>query len=124
MGRMRTVSELNGKKLWTLFDSGSRNTYIAKAAAKGLRRERLSVARKAMLGGESHPIKEVCHLDIEIEGHSVDTLARVIDDIGQEDGKPIDILFGALSMQEWGIHLDVPKERLDWTHYTKEFVEF
>ena len=110
MGRVRTFSKLNGKKLWTLFDSGSRNTYIAKAAAKGLRRERLSVPRKAILGGKSHPIKEVCHLDVQIEGHSVDTLARVIDDIGQdEEGKPIEILFGALSMQEWGIHLDLPK---------------
>jgi hypothetical protein len=40
--------------------------------------------------------------------------ARVIDDIGHDkDGKPIDILFGGLSMQEWGIRLDVPKERLD-----------
>jgi hypothetical protein len=125
MGRIRTFSKLNGRKLWTLFDSGSRNTYIAKLAARGLNRERLSEPRKALLGGKPHSIKEVCHLDVVIEGRSVDTLARVIDDIGKDDdGKPIDILFGALSMQEWGIRLDVPKERLDWTHYTKEFVEF
>jgi hypothetical protein len=125
VGRIRTFSKLNGKKLWTLFDSGSRNTYIAKAAAKGLKRQRLPVPKHALLGGKTHRIEEMCAISADIEGHSVDTLARVIDDIGQdEDGKPIDILFGALSMQEWGIRLDVPKERLDWTHYTKEFVEF
>jgi hypothetical protein len=125
MGRVRTFSKVNRKKLWTLFDSGSRHTYITKAAAKGLRRERLSVPRKTLLGGKAHRIQEVCHLDADIEGHSVDTLARVINDIGQdEDGKPIDILFGALSMQEWGIHLDLPGERIDWTHYTREFLEF
>jgi len=125
MGRIRTFSKLNGKKRWTLFDSGSRSTYIAKAAAKGLKRERLAVPRKAVLGGKSHQVREVCVLEAEIEGHSVDTLARVIDEIGKdEDDKPIEILFGALSMQEWGIRLDVPKERLDWTHYTREFVEY
>jgi hypothetical protein len=119
------VSQINGKKRWTLFDSGSRNTYITRAAARGLKRERLRVPKTAILGGKKHEIREVCVLDAEIEGRSVDTLARVIEEIGpDEDGRPIDILFGALSMQEWGIRLDLPKERLDWTHYTKDFLEF
>ena len=53
------------------------------------------------------------------------THARVVDEIGNdEDGRPIDILFGALSMQEWGIRLDLQNENLDWTRYTTDFVEF
>jgi hypothetical protein len=49
----------------------------------------------------------------------------VIDRIGQaDDGKPIEILFGALAMQQWGIRLIPELEKLDLTHYPTEFVEF
>jgi hypothetical protein len=49
----------------------------------------------------------------------------IIDEIGKdEDGKPIEVLFGALAMQQWGIRLVLAEERLDLTHYPKEFVEF
>ena len=41
-----------------------------------------------------------------------------------EDGKPIEILFGALAMQQWGIKLNPPDEELDLTNYPDEFVEF
>jgi hypothetical protein len=60
-----------------------------------------------------------------VEGHNLSTNAMVIDAIGKdEDDKPIDILFGALAMQQWGIRLVPAEERLDFTHYPKEFVEF
>src|SRR2546421_7075628 len=37
---------------------------------------------------------------------SIASHALVIEDIGNdEDGKPIEILFGALAMQQWGIRL-------------------
>ena len=125
MGRIRAESKVDGKLCWTLFDSGSRNTYISRQAAQGLALKDLSVPAKAVLDGKSHEIAQICPLEAEIEGHSVDTLARVIDDIGaDEHGRPIEILFGALSMQEWGIRLDLRNERLDWTHYSKEFVEY
>ena len=29
-----------------------------------------------------------------------------------------------LAMQEWGIRLDLPNEKLDWSRYTNFFVEF
>ena len=49
----------------------------------------------------------------------------MIDEIGKdEDGRPIDILFGALAMQQWGIRPIPDDEKLDMTHYSKEFVEF
>ncbi len=49
----------------------------------------------------------------------------VIDDIGDdEDAKPIEVLFGALAMQQWGIRLVPEEDRLDLTHYPKQFVEF
>jgi len=48
--------------------------------------------------------------------HQIATHALVIDEIAQgEDGKPIEILFGALAMQQW--NQPVPtKEKLDLSH--------
>jgi len=64
-------------------------------------------------------------LHADIEGHPVSTYALVIDNIGRdEDGNPIEILFGALAMQQWGIKLNPPEEKLDLTNYPEEFVEF
>jgi hypothetical protein len=60
-----------------------------------------------------------------VEGHDISTNAYVIDEIGDdEEGKTIDVLFGALAMQQWGIRLQLKEERLDLTHFPKEFVEF
>jgi hypothetical protein len=78
MGRIRQMIAVNGRKCWTLFDSGARNT------------------------------------NADIEGHAVSTYALVVDNIGRdEDGKPIEILFGALAMQQWGIKLNRREEKLD-----------
>ena len=64
-------------------------------------------------------------LNAEIEGHPITTHALVIDEIGKdENGTPIEILFGALAMQQWGIWLIPDEERLDLSHYPQEFVEF
>ena len=49
----------------------------------------------------------------------------VIDHIGKDDdGKQIEVLFGAFAMQQWGIRLIPELEKLDLSHYPTEFVEF
>ena len=64
-------------------------------------------------------------LQAEIQGRRISTHALVSDDIGRdEDGAPIEILFGALAMQQWGIRPIPDEERLDLSHYSDEFVEF
>ena len=64
-------------------------------------------------------------LNAEIEGHAISTYSLVIEDIGtDEDGKPIEILFGALAMQQWGIRAVPDEQKLDLSHYPEEFVEF
>ena len=64
-------------------------------------------------------------LTAEVQGHKLFTNAMVIDDIGtDEDAKPIQVLFGALAMQQWGIRPIPDEERLDLSHYPEEFVEF
>ena len=58
-------------------------------------------------------------------GHPLEFQASVIDEIGvDEDGKQIEVLFGAIAMQLWGIRLDLQNELLDFSQYTTDFVEF
>ena len=64
-------------------------------------------------------------LEADIQGHPISTHALVIDKIGtDEQGMPIEVLFGALAMQQWGIRPVLDEERLDFSHYPEEFLEF
>lgn len=124
-GRIRTLIEIDGRRCWTLFDSGARNTYVIRDVAKLLTGWKLPFNQTAVIGGHALEISEMCALVGKVEGYWIQTAARVLDDIGRDEaGKPIEILFGALAMQEWGIWLDLQNERLDLTHYPKEFLEF
>jgi len=78
-----------------------------------------------VIGGQVKETNETALLEAEIEGRRISTHAMVIDEIGNdEDGNPIEILFGALAMQQWGIRLIPEQEKLDMSHYPEEFVEF
>lgn len=80
---------------------------------------------RTALGGEIKEARQTTLLEAEVEGHPISTHAMVIDKIGaDEDGKAIEVLFGALSMQQWGIRLILDQEKLDLTHYPTGFVEF
>jgi hypothetical protein len=125
MGRIREFIQVNGKKYWTLFDSGARNSYVTPQVASHLATTQLpKVLKSASVGGVKKAAKIIL-LVAKVEKHNISTNAYVIDDIGRdEDDRPNDILFGALAMQQWGIRLIPEEERLDLTHFPKEFVEF
>lgn len=125
MGRVRANIQVRGRDRWTLFDTGARSTYIVARAARGLHPLPLAEPIPAALGGQRLEVRKACILQAYVEGLPITTHARVIDEIGEdEDGKSIDVLFGALAMQEWGIRPLPDQERLDMTHYPREFVEF
>jgi hypothetical protein len=125
MGRIREFIEVHGKKCWTLFDSGAMNTYVTPRVASFLATSELPKALKTALGGGVKKASKAAILVARIDGHDISTNAYVIDEIGRdEEGKDIDVLFGALAMQQWGIRLQPKEERLDLTHYPKEFVEY
>ena len=125
MGRIREEIDVDGRKCWTLFDSGARNSYITRRAAGELNVLPLSEPTATRLGGSVHQIREACLVQARLDSHALHFQAAVLDDIGQdEDGRDIDILFGALAMQLWGIRLDPQNERLDLSHFTSEFLEF
>lgn len=125
MGRIRQTIKVDGQECWTLFDTGARNTYVTPSVARVLQTSTTAHAFKTALGGAVKETNTSAILEAEIEGHPISTHALVIDEIGKdENGTSIEILFGALAMQQWGIRPVSDEERLDLTHYPEEFVEF
>ena len=125
MGRIRQMIAVDGRKCWTLFDTGARNTYVTPSVAEVLQTSATPRTIRTSLGGTVKETNRAALLAAEIEGHLISTHALVIEEIGNdEDGKPIEILFGALAMQQWGIRPVPDEEKLDLSHYPEEFLEF
>jgi hypothetical protein len=125
MGRVKEDIDVKGQKFWTLFDAGARNTYVVPKVAALLATSQMAKPFRSSLGGKVHEATQAAVLDAEIEGCRISTHAMVLDEIGKdEEGRPIDVLFGALAMQQWGIRPIPDKEKLDMSHYSKEFLEF
>jgi hypothetical protein len=125
VGRIRQLIKVDGHECWTLFDTGARNTYVTSSVAKVLTTAPMARAFRTALGGEVKETSTSAILEAEIEGHLIATHALVLEEIGKdENGTPIEVLFGALAMQQWGIRPIPDEERLDLSHYPDEFVEF
>src|SRR5881628_1141492 len=104
MGRVRQMIHVDGRECWTLFDTGARNTYVVEDVAQLLTTSEIPRPFRSALGGKIKETTKMGILDAEVEGHRISTHAMVIDRIGADkEGKPIEILFGALAMQQWGI---------------------
>ena len=125
MGRIRQMIKVDGRECWTTFNTGARNTYIVPSVAKLLKTSKMPRPIRSAIGGEVKQTDTTALLQAEIEGHQISTHAMVVDEIGaDEDGKRIEILFGALAMQQWGIRPIPDQEKLGLSHYPEEFVEF
>jgi hypothetical protein len=116
---------VHGRSAWTLFDTGARNTYVIPEVAARLVTATIAQPVRTALGGSVRETTQTALLEAQIEGKPITTHALVVDQIGNDDdGRPIEVLFGALAMQQWGIRLIPEQEKLDLTHYPEEFVEF
>lgn len=125
MGRIKQYIETAQNKYWALFDTGARNTYVTQEVSSHFQTDEFESPKPTLLGGKEHSIKKYCNLKCKIKGYEVNTNAFILDSIGvDEDGKNIDVLIGALLMQQWGIIPIPEKEDIDMSHYPKEFVEF
>jgi len=117
--------QIDGQTCWTLFDTGARNTYVVPSVARILKKSPTADPVRTALGGAIRESNTAALLEATIQGRPISTHALVIDEIGKdEDGKPIEVLFGALAMQQWGIRPIPDEDRLDLTHYPEEFIEF
>ena len=123
MGRIRKYIDVAGNKCWTLFDSGTRKSHVIKEV--GLPYFELPEVQTVSLGERRHSVSKWCLLDCRIEGLPVQAHARILEEIGMNEAdRKIEILLGALRMQEWGIGLNIEEGKIDMSHYPKEFVEF
>jgi hypothetical protein len=125
MGRVRQMVKVDGQECWTLFDTGVRSTYVVSTVADKHGTMQTPHPIRTALGGRVKVTRCTALLQAEVQGHLVSTYAMVVDEIGKdEDGRRIEILFGALAMRQWGIRPVPDEERLDLSHYPEEFVEF
>lgn len=125
MGRIFEMIQVDGRKFWTLFDTGAKNTYVVPAVARLMTRRKMPFVFRSAIGGKTKKSNTMVLLEAKIQGKPIGTQAMLVDDIGEdENGKPIEILFGALAMQQWGIRPIPDEERLDLSRYTRTFVEF
>jgi hypothetical protein len=115
---------VDGRLCWTLFDKRARNTYVVPSVAEGLITSEIPRPIRTSLRRSVKETTQTALFQAEIEGHPISTHAMVVNEIGKdEDGRPIEILFGALAMQQWGIRPVPDEERLDLSHYPEEFIE-
>lgn len=124
MGKVREMLKVDGQEYWTLFDTGARSTYVVSVVADKLGTTQTPHPIRTALGGRVKETTRTVLLQAEVQGRLISTHALVVDEIGKdEDGRRIEILFGALAMRQWGIRPVPDAERLDLSHYPEEFVE-
>lgn len=124
---MRIVKEIEieGKRALALFDTGSLHTYVSSRLLEGVPVRTLSKPYKVALGGKSFDVKVHCSVEGTIEGLVFSTSVVPIDDVGKVDGKEVDVIIGALTMEEWEIIPNPKDGTLDLSGLKRrEFTEF
>jgi hypothetical protein len=117
--------EIEGKKATALFDTGSLHTYVSRRLLKGVPLRTISEPYKVALGGRVIEVKKCCIIEGKIEGLGFHTQVIPIDQVGRVDGKVVDVLIGALTMEEWEIIPNPKDATLDLSGLRRrEFTEF
>lgn len=117
--------EIEGKKANALFDTGSMHTYVSSRLLEGVPIRTLSKPYKVALGGRVIEVKEHCSIQGKIEGLDFHTEVVPIDEVGRVDGKVVEVLIGALTMEEWEIIPNPKDATLDLSGLKRrEFTEF
>jgi len=117
--------EIEGRKVKALFDTGSLHSYISRRFLEGVPIRILSMPYKVALGGKIIKVKEFCSVEGKIEGLVFHTEVIPIEKVGKVDGKIVDVLIGALTMEEWEIIPNPKDGTLDLSGLKRrEFTEF
>jgi len=110
MARPLVEVEIEGKKLNAVLDTGSRRSYIRKEWAKDSPKSPVEPFT-VMLGGKTFSFNEARIVagfvkDTSERKYRFTELLFELEDIGEEDGKRIDVLFGARTLEDWGTVID------------------
>ncbi len=120
MARPIVEVEIDGEKLNAILDTGSRRSYIRAEVAQ--RFPAVPVREfEVRLGGQTLRIQEGRLItgmvkDTEGKGYLFSAILFPVRDLGEENGRRIDILFGSVILEDWGTVIDdsVTPPRVDY----------
>ncbi|MGQ9574068.1 MAG: hypothetical protein ACUVUC_01995 [Thermoguttaceae bacterium] len=124
---MRIVKgiEIQGKPATARFDTGPVHTYGVRGLLEGAPTQALPHPCKVALGGRSIQVKVHCLVSGAIDGLEFMSSVIPVDKVGKVAGKQIDVIMGALTMQEWQITANPTDGTLDlFGLRRREFTEF
>ena len=125
MSRIIKTIEIEGQPAAALFDTGAINTYVRRSLLGGATLKPVRAPYRAILGGQVLEVKETALVRGAIEGYGFDTEVVPVDDLGRADGKQLDAILGALTMEKWEIKLDPKSGALDLEGLRRrEFTEY
>jgi hypothetical protein len=117
--------EIEGQSATALFDTGAVYTYVRPSLVRDVPRRVVTRPARVALGGKDIEIRELCLIEGKIEGLDFFGNAVPVDDVGRADGHELDVLIGALIMEQWEIRLDPKSGTLDLEGLRRrEFTEF
>ncbi len=107
-----------------MFDTGAVRSYVTREACPSAGLSRRARPVTAGLGGSERHLEERCDFPATVEGLDFDITAYVTDEsIDTEFGR-IDVIVGALTMEEWWIKLDPRINEMDLSMLRRrEFTE-
>lgn len=123
MGRIVRDIEVQGRPVRALFDTGSQRSYIRAEVAPPSSRKVLPIS--VGLGGEFRQLDTRCDVTAKIDGLEFDMSAYVLGELGETEHGRLDVIVGALTMEEWWIKLDPRSGELDLSGLRRrEFTEY
>ena len=125
---MRIIKEIEieGKKAVALFDSGAFHSYVKTGLLKGAPLRKIPVVPyRVAIGGREIRVKEHYAVWGKIDGYAFSTYVTRTTSLGKIDGKKLDAIIGAETMEAWEITLDPRKGTLGLEGLKrKEFTEY
>jgi len=130
MARPLVEVEIDGNKFHAILDTGSWRSYIRAELTKGCPVVSIEPFH-VRLGGKAFSIEEGSVIqgivkDSQNTGYRFGAILFPVDNLGEEEGRKIDILFGALTLEDWGAVIDesIIPPKIDYTRLRKgELVE-
>ena len=93
--------------------------------AKGVPKLEVATPAKVTLGGKIIEIREICFIIGKIDGLDFFTDMVPVDELGKADGRELDAIIGARTMEQWEIKVDPRTGGLDLEGLRRrEFTEF
>jgi hypothetical protein len=106
MARIIKTIEVEGQSAVALFDTGVTDTYVRSSLVASALRRSLPRPVCVVLGDQKIQLRELCLIQGRIEGLDFFTTAVPLEQLGRADGYDLDVIIGALTMNQWELRLD------------------